>query len=132
MLVGGPEDRPVADAIVARLPSVPGLVNSAGAFRLDELPALMRRCKLFIGVDLTDLHGRDDNVPLVSVVGPTDPREQRPMGPRRCVLLSSVRPVIPVPLSSMPYGRYTGTRACIDTVSAEDILREADALEVKW
>lgn len=133
VLVGGPEDRPVADAIVARLPSVPGLVNSAGAFRLDELPALMRRCKLFIGVDSGLTYMADTfNVPLVSVVGPTDPREQRPMGPQVRFVIKRL-PCYPCAfVFNAPYGCHTGTRACIDTVSAEDILREADALEVKW
>lgn len=129
VLLGGPEDHELAGRLIAALPTRDFLVDATGKFQLDQLPALMRRLRLFIGVDsgLTYLADTFD-VPIVSVVGPTDPREQRPLG-------SNVRFVIEHPpcypcafVFKAPYRCHTGTRECIERVTVERILAEVAAL----
>lgn len=129
VLLGGPEDRALASQLLEMLPDDTRLIDATGRFRLDQLPALMRRLKVFIGVDSGLTYLADTfHVPIVSVVGPTDPREQRPLGP-------AVRFVIERPpcypcafVFKAPYRCHTGTRACIENVATERILAEVAAL----
>jgi ADP-heptose:LPS heptosyltransferase len=129
VLLGGPEDSELAERLLKSLPDRSRIIDATGRFKLDQLPALMRRLKLFIGVDsgLTYLADTFD-VPIVSVVGPTDPREQRPLG-------AQVRFVVERPpcypcafVFKAPYRCHTGTRICIEVVGAERILAEVAEL----
>jgi ADP-heptose:LPS heptosyltransferase len=129
VLLGGPEDSELAERLLKALPDRSRIIDATGRFKLDQLPALMRRLKLFIGVDsgLTYLADTFD-VPIVSVVGPTDPREQRPLG-------AQVRFVVERPpcypcafVFKAPYRCHTGTRICIEAVGAERILAEVAEL----
>lgn len=131
VLIGGPEDHDVASQVLARCP--PGhVINSAGRFRLDQLPALMQRLRLFIGVDSGLSYLADTfDVPLVVVVGPMDCREQRPLGEHARFVIKRP-PCYPcVFIFNTPYSCKTGDRACITTVSVDDVLHAAgEALDV--
>lgn len=123
VLIGGPEDGPSAAAVVGRVQGGERVINAAGAFQLDELPALMQRLKLFIGVDsgLTYLADTFD-VPMVVIVGPVDFREQRPLGPR--VRFVSKQPSC-YPCAfvfNAPYSCRVGGRECIVSVGVQDII----------
>lgn len=123
VLIGGQEDGPCAAAVVARVQGGERVINAAGAFQLDELPALMQRLKLFIGVDsgltyLADTFG----VPLVSVVGPMDFREQRPLGERARFVVKKPACYPCVFIFNTPYSCKIGDRACIRRVGVEDII----------
>lgn len=131
VLIGGGEDGPLAAALRAALNGNPRLIDATGRFRLDELPALMQRLRVFVGVDsgLTYLADTFD-IPIVSIVGPTDPREQRPLG-------KNVRFVIQHPpcypcafVFKAPYACHTGTRECIQSVRVQDIIEQIMALGV--
>nr|WP_294864073.1 glycosyltransferase family 9 protein [uncultured Pseudogulbenkiania sp.] len=131
VLIGGGEDGALAAALRAALNGNPRLIDATGRFRLDELPALMQRLRVFVGVDsgLTYLADTFD-IPIVSIVGPTDPREQRPMG-------KNVRFVIQRPpcypcafVFKAPYACHSGTRECIQSVRVQDIVEQIMALGV--
>ena len=123
VLIGGPEDGPSATAVVGRVQGGERVINAAGAFQLDELPALMQRLKLFIGVDsgLTYLADTFD-VPLVSVVGPMDFREQRPMGERVRFVVKKPACYPCVFIFDTPYYCKQKNRGCITTVAVDDIV----------
>ncbi|MDC7702204.1 glycosyltransferase family 9 protein [Vogesella indigofera] len=123
VLIGGLEDGSCAAAVQTRVQGGERVINAAGAFQLDELPALMQRLQLFIGVDsgLTYLADTFD-VPMVVIVGPVDFREQRPLG-ARVQFVSKQPPCYPCAfVFNAPYACKTGDRACIRTVAVGDIL----------
>lgn len=130
VLIGGPEDGPCAAAVVARVQGGERVINAAGAFQLDELPALMQRLKLFIGVDsgLTYLADTFD-VPMVVIVGPVDFREQRPLGPQ-VRFVSKQPPCYPCAfVFNAPYSCRVGGRECIVSVRVQDIISAVNKVD---
>lgn len=62
-------------------------INAAGFFKLSELPALLKRLKLFIGADSGPLYIANALLaPVVDIGGPYDVREQAPSGGRYKIL----------------------------------------------
>lgn len=56
-------------------------VNAAGKFSLSELPAFLKKLKLFISMDTGPIYiANAVGVPVVNIVGPDDMKEQCPIG----------------------------------------------------
>ena len=71
ILVGGKEDREDAALIQSILP---GIINTAGCFRLGETAALLKKCRLLIANDSGPLHlGAAIGTPTIGLFGPTTP-----------------------------------------------------------
>lgn len=71
VLLGGPADRPAADALVR---GAPGIVNLAGRTDLAQAAALVRNAALVVGVDTGLTHmGIAFGVPTVALFGSTCP-----------------------------------------------------------
>ncbi|WP_169307231.1 glycosyltransferase family 9 protein [Chitiniphilus eburneus] len=128
LLVGGPDDRPLAARIGERLAS-PRVIDTTGRLALDQLPVLLARLAVYISVDSGIIYLADAlGVPVVSVVGPTDPREQRPLHPQSRFIIEQL-PCYPC--STVFHTASTcrvGTRACIGNVTATRIADEAIGL----
>ncbi len=79
VVIGGAEDAPLAEAIVA---AAPGRAwSAAGAFGLRSSAALIRRARVLVTNDSAPLHlGTAVGTPLVAVFGPTVPEQG--FGPR--------------------------------------------------
>lgn len=98
LLLGGPDDRPQADALLGALggKSFGGqLVDVCG--RLPDLAAFMKvvsQCRLFVGNDSGPVHlAAALGVPVVCVFqGPNDPAEWGPRGARVMILRSGAAP----------------------------------------
>ena len=78
-------------------------INSAGRFKLHELPALFKKLKLFISVDSGPLYMADAlDVPVIDIGGSYDIQEQAPSGIKSMVLqkypvsCSFIFPISPV------------------------------------
>ena len=83
VLLGGPDDRAAAARIAA---GVPGLVDLAGALKLDETVAAIEGAALLVGVDTGLTHmGTALGVPTVALFGSTMPYRD-PCTPRSAVL----------------------------------------------
>lgn len=83
VLLGGPGDRAAAARIAS---GVPGLVDLAGALKLDETVAAIEGAALLIGVDTGLTHmGTALEVPTVALFGSTCPYRD-PRAPRSVVL----------------------------------------------
>ena len=69
------------------------------------------------------------HTPIVTVVGPTDPREKR-AGAKRVIRIAPVDlPCYPLRLCVCHAPRcHTGTRACIESISAQQIADAALSL----
>jgi len=125
VLLGGPGDRPLAGALMAALDST-RLIDSCGAFELDEVPALLQRLKVFIGVDSGLTYMADTlDIPLVSLAGPCNMEETRPQNEHAVILQESLPCVPCAHIFKAPYSCRIGTRACIVNVQADAIADAA-------
>jgi len=125
VLLGGPGDQQLARSLIAALGS-PRLMDSCGVFELDEVPALLQRLDLFIGVDSGLTYMADTlNIPLVSLAGPCNIKETRPQN-EHVVILQASLPCVPCAhIFKAPYSCRIGTRACIGNMQAMDIAGAA-------
>jgi ADP-heptose:LPS heptosyltransferase len=117
VLVGGPADRALAAQIHARLAGDgrgDRVLNASGKLDLTQLPALLARLDVYVGVDsgityLADAVG----VPVVDLMGPADADDQRPTGPAAVVIRTAL-PCAPCSHAfRAPYDCAIGTRACV-------------------
>ena len=125
VLLGGPGDQTLAAALIAELDS-PRVIDSCGVFALDEVPALLQQLAVFVGVDsgltyMADAFG----IPLVSLAGPCNMQETRPLN-AHAIILQEQLPCVPCAhIFKAPYSCHIGTRACIVNVRAETIAEAA-------
>lgn len=125
VLLGGPGDRPLATALIEQLASA-RVIDSCGVFALEEVPALLQRLDVFVGVDSGLTYMADTfDIPLVSLAGPCNMQETRPLN-RHAVILQETLPCIPCAhIFKAPYACRIGTRACIANVQPETIADAA-------
>lgn len=129
ILVGTAADSEAALTIIAALSNPSNVIDATGRFTLAELPALIKRFSLYVGVDSGITYMADAlSVPLVNITGPADIGEQRPMGKK---VTNLQEPLACVPCSHIyqsPYICREGSRACITTVSVPMIYEAAESL----
>ena len=125
IFLGGHGDQPLAKALSEELAS-PRIIDSCGKFALEEIPALLQRLDVFIGVDSGLTYMADAlNIPLVSLAGPCNMKETRPVN-AEAVILQEQLPCVPCAhIFKAPYTCHIGTRACIANVKAETIADAA-------
>ncbi len=125
VLLGTAADRQQAQEILARLAEVhrQRIADLCGRVDLADLPALMAGLQAFVGVDsgltyLADTLG----LPLVSVAGPCNMAETRPVNPRARILQLRL-PCLPCAhIFQAPGTCRVGTRACILDIGSEEIV----------
>ncbi len=129
VLIGSNEDIPQATEIAAQLP-MDKVINLCGACDLVELPAILKYFAAFLGVDSGITYMADAvDVPLVSVAGPCNMVETRPLGQRVTILQRADLPCAPCAhIFRAPYVCHTGTRACILEIDAAQITTAVLAL----
>jgi lipopolysaccharide heptosyltransferase II len=89
VLFGAASEREVARRIQARMRHRP--IDLAGQTTIEELPALLAACDLFVGNDSGAAHvAAAVGLPAVVVFGPTDPERTRPLSPRVTVVREPV------------------------------------------
>ena len=125
VLIGAAADRGQGEEIM-RLLANDQIVNSAGAFSLAELPALLSRLAIYIGVDSGITYMADAaRIPLIDIMGPADADYQRPTGMEALVLRSKLACAPCSHAFKVPYQCAIGTRACIAEVAASQIAKLA-------
>lgn len=84
ILVGGPDEAPVGDLVLAQVTHPAAIWSLIGKTRLADLPALLVRCALFVGNNSGPQHvAAALGVPTVGIhSGVVDAREWAPIGPR--------------------------------------------------
>jgi heptosyltransferase-1 len=103
VILGGPADRDAAARIAA---AQPGLVNLAGALKLDESIALIAEAQGLVGVDTGLTHmGSALRIPTVALFGSTRPYRQGPTP--RTVILYDALPCSPCRRRPTCNGAYT-------------------------
>ncbi|WP_297058678.1 glycosyltransferase family 9 protein, partial [Thermosulfurimonas sp.] len=76
VLIGSEAERSFGDRILSLIRDKNAVLNALGAFTLEELPSLLKRLRIFVGVDTGIMYMADAlGVPVVVIAGPTHPRE---------------------------------------------------------
>jgi ADP-heptose:LPS heptosyltransferase len=121
VLIGGTKESALAQQL-AQKHSTDRLVNTAGNIRLADLPALLERLTVFVGVDSGVTYMADAlGIPMVYLPGPANPKDQGPIKARRVNLQ---KPLPCAPCSRVfvtPKTCATGTHDCVASFTAEHI-----------
>ncbi|HMD40736.1 MAG TPA: lipopolysaccharide heptosyltransferase II [Candidatus Acidoferrum sp.] len=116
ILFGTRAEAPVSSAIAAgmRLPPV----NLTGKTAINDLPALLSQCHLFVGNDSGAMHvAAAVGLPVVAVFGPTDPFGTAPVTPR-CSIVQEKPYCSPCFLRRCPTDHRCMTRITSSAVEA--------------
>lgn len=122
ILIGTVGDQDLAKDLIARFPGQK-ILNACGVFELDEMPALLQRFDAYLGVDSGITYMADAlSVPLVSVAGPCNMQETRPIGPH-AVVIQKFPPCAPCAhIFRAPYRCATGDLACLYLIQADEVV----------
>lgn len=125
ILVGGPEDIPIAAAVRAAMNREP--IDLTGRLSFGELGALAEGVHLFIGNDTGALHlAVAMGVPVVALYGPSDPRMYGPYGSRSMVLWHP--PACSPCLVSGRWNQACHDYQCIRAITVEEVYEAALSL----
>jgi len=120
-VLGGPAERPLAEALAAQL-RAPARVL-AGATGLGELIGVLSKLRRRLTNDSGPMHlAAALGVPLVAIFGPTDWTETAPLGPRQRLVRE------PVDCSPCKLRECPIDHRCMQRVSVERVAGEARAL----
>ena len=133
VLIGSEAERTFGEHILSRIREPKAVLNALGAFTLEELPSLLKRLRIFVGVDTGIMYMADAlGVPVVVIAGPTNPREQRPLGKRSLILVPEGLPCAPCSyVFNTQRSCRRGDRACITSISPERIFEAVKTLYEK-
>ena len=116
ILFGTPAEAAVSSAIAAGMRQPP--INLTGKTSIEDLPALLSQCHLFIGNDSGAMHvAASVGLPVVAVFGPTDPFGTAPVTPR-CSIIQEKPYCSPCFLRRCPTDHRCMTRVTPDGVEA--------------
>jgi heptosyltransferase-2 len=116
ILFGTRAEEPVSSAIAAGMNCPP--IDLTGKTPIDDLPALLSQCHLFIGNDSGAMHvAAAVGLPVVAVFGPTDPFGTAPVTPR-CSIVQEKPYCSPCFLRRCPTDHRCMTRVTPDAVEA--------------
>lgn len=116
ILFGTHVEAPVSSAIAAGMHRTP--IDLTGKTAINDLPALLSQCHLFIGNDSGAMHvAAAVGLPVVAVFGPTDPYGTAPVTPR-CSIVQERPYCSPCFLRRCPTDHRCMTRVTPDAVEA--------------
>lgn len=124
VLLGSEKEAAVAGSVIdyagtARVHDFCGLLT------LGELPALIKRLSVAVGVDTGLVYMADAlGVPVVVVAGPCDMDDQRPTGPRAAIVQDRELPCVPCSHTfSTPYECRHKHRGCVTEITPESVFK---------
>ena len=122
VLIGTSEDRATVSMIADSLGKRERIVDATGKLSLGELPALIQRLSLFVGVDTGTIYMADAlSVPVIDIAGPSDMEDQRPTGEKSRILQKKIQCVPCSHAFHAPYACVRTTRDCIQLMSVREI-----------
>lgn len=132
-LIGSHQDKITAGTISDSVMQKDRLINAAGTLNLKELPALIQRLSLFIGVDTGITYMADAlSIPIIHLAGPIDISEQRPAG-KNVKIIQNELPCVPCTyVFKAAYSCKINTRECIESVAAGEILKAVKILALPY
>lgn len=129
VLIGSEKDRDVSDEIQKAAQHRDAVIDATGKFSLAELPALIEKLSVFVGVDTGITYMADAlNVPIVDIAGLSDMEDQRPTG-KKVVIIQKSLPCVPCSHSfHAPYECRYGHRECITDITVEEVFQGVSKL----
>lgn len=104
VFIGSAGERPRVEEVQKMMEN--GSTNTCGEFKLYELPALLKRMKLFISGDVGPLYVADAvDTPTVAIFGPNNAKEQSPQSKHHRIIYKDI---YCAPCSSI----FLGARVC--------------------
>lgn len=130
VLIGSEHEIKTADTVLQAVGRRESVITAVGKLHLRELPALIERLSLFIGVDSGITYMADAlSIPLIDIAGPSDMKDQRPTGKNAVIIQKNDLPCVPCSHTfKSPYYCKINTRGCIESVSPEEIYHAAKKL----
>ena len=129
VLIGSSHDSNTANMVLDLVSKKHRVINAIGRVSLSELPALIERLSLFIGVDTGITYMADAlSVPIIHLAGPIDTSEQCPIG-EEVIIIQNKLPCVPCTyVFKAVYACRTNNRECINSVPADEIYINAKKL----
>lgn len=126
VLIGTTSDAPRAARLQTGLQAASERVLIAtGTYDLDTLPYLLRQLTLYIGVDSGITYLADAcEVPVVSIAGPTNPQEQRPLRAHAQVVSSQQACVPCAFVFHAPRQCHLGQPVCVTALAMEPVITQ--------
>jgi len=126
VLVGSEHEIKTADAVLQTAGKKDRIINAVGKLRLKELPALLERLSLFIGVDTGITYMADAlSIPLINIAGPSDMKDQRPTGKNAVIMQKKDIDCVPCSHAfKTPYECRYGHRECITGISVNEVFEK--------
>jgi ADP-heptose:LPS heptosyltransferase len=133
VLVGGPTDKPLAEAIAAQLPIAP--LDATGLTTLKQTAALIEASTLFIGNDSCPLHMAGAvGTAAIGIFGPSNIQQFHPVGQPGFRFIAAHRD-----LPCSPCFHFVGnrppwqinlcySRRCLKAIPADDVIASAHEL----
>lgn len=129
VLVGSPAERDKASEIRSLSKNRDAIIDATGKFGLDELPALLERLSVYIGVDSGITYMADAlDIPVVDICGPADMDDQRPFGAKAVLIKSSAECAPCSHCFNAPSKCASGTRECMESITVSEITDAAGLL----
>ncbi len=131
ILIGSQHDAERAARLHAAVGHHSGVHTATGSYTLDTLPYLLRALSVYVGVDSGITYLADAcAVPVISLTGPTNPHEQRPLHPEAQLVINRL-PCVPCAfVFNAPRHCHLGTQACVAGLDMDTVLtRIAHQLE---
>jgi len=127
LLVGGREDKEKAEAVIKECPVA---IDVTGDYSIDMVPYLIERFSLFIGVDSGLTYIADAlGVPVVSISGPCNMAETRPLGKKMVIIQNLSLPCMPCSyIHDTARTCKTGALDCILSIKSDEISNAASRL----
>ncbi|ACI21165.1 glycosyltransferase family 9 protein [Thermodesulfovibrio yellowstonii] len=126
VLIGNSQDTNNAEIIKVTSKNKGRVINTAGIFNLKELPVLIEKLSLFIGVDTGITYMADAlNIPLINIAGPSNMEDQRPLGEKVVIIQKTDLHCVPCShVFKSPYDCETKNRDCIELIEIDEIVEK--------
>lgn len=124
ILIGSENDSKKAEEILRYIKDKERVINAVGKFTLGELPALLKKLQVFIGVDTGITYMADAlNIPIIYLVGPTDISEQRPTN-NKVIIVHHRLPCYPCSfIFKTSSVCKLNTKDCIKSIQSEEVVK---------
>ncbi len=126
-LIGSEQEIKTADTVLQAVGKKDRIINAVSKLHLKELPALIERLSLFIGVDTGITYMADAlAIPLINIAGPSDMKDQRPTGKNAVIIQKTDMACVPCSHAfKSPYSCKYGHRECIRGISVNEVFEKA-------
>jgi ADP-heptose:LPS heptosyltransferase len=132
IFIGSKNDEPRINKLISFLPLREGEDKGGGVvvaadFSLEELPSLIKRLNLYIGVDTGPIYIAEAlGTPLLDIIGPVDPAEQPPCSAPRSICVLPPTSIKPTSFVLRRPGK--NHRAALEATSVEMVMAAAEKL----